>query len=47
MDGGAQEQPRRVRFRSFLGDDAPLMAQNQVRNLAERRIRTMTYICRR
>jgi ubiquinone/menaquinone biosynthesis C-methylase UbiE len=47
MDGVAQEQPRPVRFRSFLGDDAVLMAQNQVRNLAERRIRTMTYICRR
>lgn len=30
----------------FLGPDFPDMARNQVRNLAEKRIRTVTYICR-
>jgi ubiquinone/menaquinone biosynthesis C-methylase UbiE len=34
-------------FRSFLGPDHVQMARNQVRNLAERRIRTISYICRR
>lgn len=34
-------------FREFLGEDHALMARNQVRNLAERRIRTVSYICRR
>jgi ubiquinone/menaquinone biosynthesis C-methylase UbiE len=29
----------------FLGDDFPQMARNQVRNLRERRIRTVSYIC--
>jgi len=35
-----------VTFRAFLGDDFPQMARNQVRNLAERRIRTVSYVCR-
>lgn len=34
-----------VTFRAFLGDDFPDMARNQVANLRERRIRTVTYIC--
>lgn len=34
-----------VTFQTFLGNDFPEMARNQVRNLAERRIRTVTYIC--
>jgi hypothetical protein len=34
-----------VTFQTFLGHDFPLMARNQVRNLAEKRIRTVTYIC--
>lgn len=34
-----------VTFQTFLGEDFPQMARNQVRNLAERRIRTVTYIC--
>jgi ubiquinone/menaquinone biosynthesis C-methylase UbiE len=34
-------------LRQFLGNDGLQMTQNQVRNLAERRIRTVTYICRR
>ena len=32
-------------FRTFLGDDFAQMTQNQVRNLRERRIRTVSYIC--
>jgi ubiquinone/menaquinone biosynthesis C-methylase UbiE len=35
-----------VGLRQFLGGDAAEMTSNQVRNLAERRIRTVTYICR-
>jgi hypothetical protein len=34
-----------VTFQAFLGDDYPQMTRNQVRNLTERRIRTVTYIC--
>lgn len=32
-------------FRTFLGDDFLEMTRNQVRNLQERRIRTVSYIC--
>lgn len=32
-------------FRMFLGDDFADMTRNQVRNLLERRIRTVSYIC--
>ena len=32
-------------FRTFLGDDFQEMTRNQVRNLLERRIRTVSYIC--
>jgi ubiquinone/menaquinone biosynthesis C-methylase UbiE len=42
--GSADQSP--IRLRSFLGDDHRQMALNQVRNLAERRIRSVTYICR-
>ena len=38
--------PAPLAFRSFLGPDHMRMARNQVRNLAERRIRTVSYICR-
>jgi ubiquinone/menaquinone biosynthesis C-methylase UbiE len=31
-------------FRTFLGDDFPEMTRNQVRNLQERRIRTVSFI---
>lgn len=41
----AQAGPPPVTFQSFLGGDFPEMARNQVRNLAERRIRTVTFIC--
>ncbi len=34
-----------VAWRSFLGDDFPVMARNQVRNVTERRIRTVSFIC--
>jgi ubiquinone/menaquinone biosynthesis C-methylase UbiE len=39
--------PPTVTFQTFFGDDFPLMARNQVRNLAERRIRTLAFICER
>lgn len=34
-----------VTFQTFLGNDFPAMARNQVTNLRERRIRTVTYVC--
>jgi hypothetical protein len=34
-----------VTFQAILGQDFPEMARNQVRNLSERRIRTVSYIC--
>jgi ubiquinone/menaquinone biosynthesis C-methylase UbiE len=34
-----------VAWRLFLGDDFPAMAHNQVRNVTERRIRTVSFIC--
>ena len=34
-----------VRWQMFLGNDFPIMLRNQVRNIAERRIRTVSYIC--
>ena len=34
-----------VTFQAFLGNDFPTMARNQVRNLQERRIRTVSYVC--
>lgn len=36
-----------VTFATFLGDDFGEMARNQVTNLAERRIRTVMFVCRR
>jgi ubiquinone/menaquinone biosynthesis C-methylase UbiE len=38
--------PPPVGFGVFLGADFPQMAANQVANLAERRIRTVSYLCR-
>jgi ubiquinone/menaquinone biosynthesis C-methylase UbiE len=40
-----QSGPPPVTFHLILGDDYPEMARNQVRNLSERRIRTVSYIC--
>ncbi len=34
-----------VTFQIFLGNDFPEMARNQVANLRDRRIRTVTYVC--
>jgi hypothetical protein len=34
-----------VTFQTFLGADYPEMTRNQVANLRDRRIRTVTYIC--
>lgn len=42
----AKEGPPPVSFQSFLGTEFPQMARNQVQNLADRRIRTVAYICR-
>jgi SAM-dependent methyltransferase len=41
----AQSGPPPVTFQAVLGSDFPTMARNQVRNLTERRIRTVSYIC--
>jgi ubiquinone/menaquinone biosynthesis C-methylase UbiE len=41
----AQSGPPPVSFQVFLGDDYPEMVRNQVRNLTDRRIRTISYIC--
>jgi ubiquinone/menaquinone biosynthesis C-methylase UbiE len=41
----AQSGSPPVSFQVFLGDDYPEMVRNQVRNLTERRIRTISYIC--
>lgn len=41
----AKYGPAAVTFQLVLGDDFPQMARNQVRNLGERRIRTVSYIC--
>lgn len=35
-----------VLWRAFLGDAFPEMARNQLRNVSERRIRTVSYFCR-
>jgi ubiquinone/menaquinone biosynthesis C-methylase UbiE len=40
----AQTAPA-VTFQAFLGNDFPAMTRNQVRNLQERRIRTVGYLC--
>ncbi len=41
----AQSGPPLVSFSVFLGDDIQVMGRNQVRNLGERRIRTVSFIC--
>ena len=40
----AQAAPA-VTFQAFLGNDFPAMTRNQVRNLQEQRIRTVSYLC--
>lgn len=46
MAGQPAKAPPAVSFQLFLGEDFPAMARNQVANLRERRIRTVTYVCR-
>jgi SAM-dependent methyltransferase len=41
----ADSGPPPVTFAAFLGSDFALMARNQVVNLTEDRIRTVTYVC--
>lgn len=41
----AETGPPPINFQVFLGSDFPAMVQNQVRNLTERRIRTVSFIC--
>jgi len=41
----AQAAVPAVTFQAFLGNDFPEMARNQVTNLRDRRIRTVTYVC--
>jgi ubiquinone/menaquinone biosynthesis C-methylase UbiE len=45
MERMAQSGAPPVGWQLFLGDDFPLMARNQVRNVTERRIRTVSCIC--
>lgn len=40
-----QAGPPPLSFQLFLGDDFPAMTRNQVQNLTERRIRTVSFIC--
>ena len=42
----AQSGSSPITFQLFLGAEFPQMARNQVLNLADRRIRTVAYICR-
>ncbi len=42
----AESGPPPVTFQAILGGDFPAMVRNQVRNLEERRIRTISYICK-
>ncbi len=42
-----RDGPPPVTFAAFLGDTFGQMAANQVANLAERRIRTVMYVCSR
>lgn len=41
----AQGTTPAVTLQAFLGNDFPEMARNQVKNLRERRIRTVSYVC--
>jgi hypothetical protein len=41
----AEPAPQPVTFATFLGADYPQMARNQVANLSEQSIQTVTFIC--
>ena len=45
LAGRAASTEPRITFQVLLGAGFPQMARNQVQNLAERRIRTLSYIC--
>ena len=45
MAGRLAKSAPAVTFQAFLGNDFPAMARNQVINLRERRIRTVSYVC--
>jgi ubiquinone/menaquinone biosynthesis C-methylase UbiE len=42
----AESGPPPVTFQTFMGNDFPEMVRNQDRNLSERRIRTVSFICK-
>jgi ubiquinone/menaquinone biosynthesis C-methylase UbiE len=42
----AESGPPPVTFQTFMGDDYPEMVRNKDRNLLERRIRTVSFICK-
>ena len=45
MSGRLASSAPAVTFQAFLGNDFPAMARNQVINMRERRIRTVSYVC--
>jgi hypothetical protein len=44
-DRMAQSGPPPVTIETIPGEDFKTMAKNQIRNLRERRIRTVSYVC--
>lgn len=42
----AESGPPPVTFQTFMGDDFPEMVRNQDHNLSERRVRTVSFICK-
>ena len=46
MAGATQDGPPPLSFQVILGSDFPRMVRNQIRNLSERRIRTMSFLCK-
>ena len=42
----SESGPPPVTFQAFMGDDFPEMVRNQDRNLSDRRVRTVTFICK-
>jgi ubiquinone/menaquinone biosynthesis C-methylase UbiE len=42
----SESGPPPVTFQTFMGDDFPEMVRNQDRNLSDRRVRTVTFICK-
>ena len=46
MNRMSESGPPPVTFQTFLGDDFPEMVRNQIQNLADRCIRTVTFVCK-